>query len=345
MGTEAIGALRAELGDRVTIVAHHYQSEQVIRHAEIRGDSLELARRVASEVTSEHIVFCGVYFMAETAALLAAPGQTVHIPATDAECTMALMSPGPLARTVLESLNRDGRRVIPLAYVNSTLELKSVVGDFGGAVCTSANAEKMLAWALEQGDSVLFLPDKNLGTNTADRLGLPEEDRLVIDIRGGGSRLDTDAAARKTLLLWPGHCPIHTRFKTADVAASRAEYPDARIIVHPECSREVVQASDAAGSTSFLIRYANEAPDGTTLIVGTEINLVKRLAQQHANRLRVLPLRPSSCCYMAKNTETSLEDTLRTLVRGEDFPCATHVPEALKPGARQALETMLRVCA
>ncbi|WP_297828851.1 quinolinate synthase NadA, partial [uncultured Desulfovibrio sp.] len=183
--TAAVTALKTQLGERLCIMGHHYQSDAVAAHCDITGDSLELARRVPG-VNAEHIVFCGVFFMGESAALLAKPGQAVHLPAPDADCMMSLMTPAGLARRVLEQLSATGRRVVPLAYVNTTLALKAVVGEYGGAVCTSANAETMLRWALNQGDSVLFLPDKHLGRNTAGKLGLAPEDQHILRLSGHG---------------------------------------------------------------------------------------------------------------------------------------------------------------
>ncbi len=340
---DSIEALRAKLGKRVVIVGHHYQEEDVIRHVDLRGDSLELARRTAA-LDCGHIVFCGVYFMAESAALLAKPGQKVHLPEPSAECSMALMSPAERMRKVMEKLSAGGRKIVPLAYVNSTLGVKAVVGEYGGSVCTSANAQKMLSWALEQGDAVLFVPDRNLGANTADTLGIPESDRLRLSIRDDGANIDEAAAATARLLLWPGHCTIHTHFNLHQIARHRAEHPTARIVVHPECTPEVVKASDAAGSTSFIIRYAREAEDGAVIVIGTEVNLVERLAREHAGRITILPLAESACPHMAQTTEERLGATLRAIDGGSD-EFLVRVPPELADNARNSLETMLRVCA
>ncbi len=340
---DSIEALRRKLGADVTVVGHHYQAEEVIRHTDLRGDSLELARRCAG-LDSRHIVFCGVYFMAESAALLAKPGQKVHLPEPSAECSMALMSPPARVEAVLERLVAGGRKVVPLAYVNSTLGVKAVVGTYGGSVCTSANAKTMLAWALEQGDAVLFLPDRNLADNTADVLGLPESDRMLLDIRKNGANIDPDEAGRARLLLWPGHCTIHTRFNLQQIGQHRAENPQARILVHPECEPKVVKAADAAGSTSFIIKYVREAEDGATIVIGTEINLVKRLAQEHKHRLTILPLLESACPHMAQTTEERLHAVLEAVAKGSDEFLVQAPAEQTAP-ARAALETMLRVCA
>ncbi len=341
-----IDALRRELGGRATIMGHHYQSDSVMEHVDLRGDSLELARR-CTRVDSEHIVFCGVYFMAESAAVLAKPGQNVYLPHPGANCVMAQMAPAGLARQVLKLLSMGGRRVVPLTYVKSSLAIKAVVGEYGGSVCTSSNALKMLEWAFGQGDAVLFLPDKNLGRNTARQMGLPERDMHILDIRRGGAGLDPQAAAKARLLLWPGLCAIHARFGVKQIEDLRKAHPGARVLVHPECGPEVVQASDAAGSTSFLIRSVEQAPAGSTLAIGTEINLVRRLANEHKGRVTVLPLTLSACSHMAKTTPELLLRCLRHVADLEKKVAPetliTADPNLAVP-AREALDRMLQVC-
>lgn len=338
---EAIAALKKTLGDSVCIMGHHYQQERVVAHCEITGDSLELARRVA-DITAPHIVFCGVYFMAESAALLARPGQQVHLPETAANCVMSQMTPATRVQEALERLTATGRRVVPLAYVNTSLAVKAVVGRFGGAVCTSANARVMLRWALDQGDSVLFLPDKNLGRNTARELGLDERDQHILDIRRKSSMAEPLEKINARLLLWPGCCAIHAKFKPEQIAALRAEHPDCLIAVHPECSPEVVRAADGAGSTSYLINYAAQVPEGGTVVIGTETNLVERLRARHAGHHTVLRLRRAYCSHMAKVTEDKLLTTLQAIQAGTARPVS--VPAAHLAPARASLERMLDAC-
>ena len=333
-----IEEIRRELGTSLTIMGHHYQADEVIRHTDLRGDSLQLARE-AGNVKSQTIVFCGVYFMAESAALLARQGQRVHIPEPSAECVMALMSPAHIVENALKRLNSGSRRVIPLAYVNSTLDVKSVVGRYGGSVCTSSNAQTMLKWALDRGDAVLFLPDKNLGWNTADSLGMPVEERNILAIRNKGHDLDPVADEAK-LLLWPGFCYIHTRFNTYQVELMREKHPEALLVVHPECTPEVVEKADAAGSTSFIIKYAEEAPSGSTLIIGTEIHLVNRLARQHEGRINIVPLAESNCIHMEQTTEQSLANCLEAVIAG-DNSFMVNAPEEHIKYATEALERML----
>ena len=337
---------RKMMGSALTIMAHHYQTEDVIRHADITGDSLELAKKV-SQIESKHIMFCGVYFMAESAALLSRPGQFVHLPEPSAECSMALMSPADRLDKVMCALTASGRKVVPLAYVNSTLAVKAVVGLHGGAVCTSANALKMLQWAVNSGDAVLFLPDKNLGANIADTVGIPQEERHIIDIRSGGTRLDMEAANKASLLLWPGFCAIHARFNLRQIERIRTEHPGAKVIVHPECTPEVVAASDFAGSTSSIINYVKDQPAGATVVIGTEINLVERLASKYSGKLSIMPLVESACTHMAQTTETTLIDALDALAESEKTKKISKyqvsVADHLKADAKRSLDTMLRV--
>lgn len=337
----AIAALRGRLGDSLVIMGHHYQGDDVVNHVDKVGDSLELARMVEG-IKARYIVFCGVHFMAESARLLAAEGQAVYLPAMDASCVMSDMAPAGLLDAVITRLLGTGRRIVPLAYVNTSLAIKAVVGRHGGAVCTSANARAMLEWALGQGDAVLFLPDKNLGNNTADQLGLTEAERHVLNIRRNGGELELEAARKARLLLWPGCCAVHACFKPAMAEEARRAYPGARVVVHPECAPAMVQAADAAGSTSFLIREAQEAPDGSTLVVGTEINLVRRLARLHAGRVQVLPLAVSACSNMGKVSAERLLVTLRAIESGNARP--VEVDASLTAPARDALTRMLKHC-
>lgn len=345
-----VQAAKRELGGALLTLGHHYQHDDVLRHMDVVGDSLELARMIPG-ASSRYIVFCGVFFMAESAAILAQPGQEVYIPAPDAKCVMSETAPSALVEAVLKRLTSRGRRVIPLAYVNSSAAVKALCGRYGGAVCTSANAKTMLAWALKQEDGALFLPDRNLGQNTANLLGLPALDRLVLDIRAGGERFSLEAADAASLLLWPGCCAIHQRFSVAQIKAARAALgPDTLVAVHPECPPEVVAASDAAGSTSFLIKYAHEAPVGSSLVVGTEINLVQRLAARYDGRKRIVPLASSACSNMGKGTEEKLARLLESLVARERTgaeagrPPALVAPEIAEPAAL-ALQRMLDACA
>lgn len=322
----------------LAILAHHYQMDAIVEHAHFVGDSLELARRV-TELAAEHIVFCGVHFMAESAAILARPDQKVHAPVLEAGCVMANMARAPLLEAVLARLARSGARVIPVTYVNSSAAIKAVVGRAGGAVCTSANAQRMLQWALEHGDSVLFLPDANLGANTARALGLPQAGIQRLDISAGGLHVPA-AQPDVHVYLWPGCCAVHHKIRVQDIHTIRARFPQARILVHPECRPEVVAAADGAGSTSYLIREAATASAGSTLAIGTEDNLVARLIRRHPE-VRILPVRQVFCSNMAKTDAQALSAKLQEL----DTASPVRVDAATVAAARLALERMLTTCA
>lgn len=338
---ERISSAKAELGERLCILGHHYQDDRVLVQADRRGDSLELARFIP-DLSSEYIVFCGVKFMAESAAILARPGQEVFLPAPDADCVMAKTAPAALAGQVLDRLSSDGRRVIPLTYINSSAEIKALCGERGGGTCTSANAVKMLDWAMGQGDAVLFLPDKNLANNTADALGIGPEERLLLNITGQGAGIDP---ARARLFLWPGCCPVHMHFSSEHMDLARRAYPGIKIVVHPECRPEVAAAADAVGSTSFMIRYVQEAAAGSTIGVGTEINLVRRLAKRYAPDKTIVPLAESLCTNMAKVSPANLADLLDRIRHDPERAGAVRVDSEIADQARLALDRMLQACA
>lgn len=338
-----IEKLQASLGSRVTIMGHHYQSDDIMRHVQISGDSLELSQKVAG-VESENIIFCGVHFMAESAALLSRPGQKVYLPAPDANCMMAKMAPATLLEQTIQALKAQGLEVLPLAYVNTSLALKAVVGKYGGAVCTSSNAEKMMRWAFDKSAHVLFLPDKNLGQNTAQKLGISPEEQIILNISGGGKNLQKISSSVK-LLHWPGLCAIHAHFKPEHIQTLRSKYPDIKVAVHPECPPDVVNLSDAAGSTSFLIQYAADAASGSTIAIGTEINLVARLAKKHAGRINIIPLAESFCPDMAKTTPELLYETLLAIQNGNDnIIKPVSIDPAQAQPARDSLTRMLEAC-
>ena len=322
-------------GENLAILAHHYQSDAIVQHAHFVGDSLELARRV-TQLTAEHIVFCGVHFMAETAAILARDDQKVYAPVLQAGCVMANMAPSPLLEEALRRLSRSGARTLPLTYVNSSADLKAVVGKWGGAVCTSANAAAMLRWALDQSDAVLFVPDANLGRNTARSLGLNDKEIHTLDVRAAAAHIP-QAQPGIRLYLWPGCCAVHHKIRLADVSRIRTQFPSARILVHPECRPEVVAASDGAGSTSFLIRETMAAPAGATLAIGTEDNLVQRLARQRPD-LHVVPVRRILCSNMAKTDPEALASTLDRL----SMVTPVRVAHDKASQARLALDRMLQ---
>lgn len=337
---ERIEAARKRYGSRLAILGHHYQNESVIRHTDFQGDSLELARKIGG-LEAEHVVFCGVYFMAESAVALARAGQKIHIPHADATCPMADMAPAQRVEDVLNELRSQGKLVIPLAYVNSSAEVKAICGLYGGSVCTSANAKVMLEWALHQGDAVLFLPDKHLGNNTANQLNIPQGERLQVSIRPGQPVVDMKKAAYARLLLWPGSCVIHHALKKQHLEDMRRAMPGVKIVVHPECSPAVVRAADSAGSTSHIIRYCAQAAPGAKIAIGTEVNLVLRLADKHKAEGKVIvPIKTMRCTNMAKTTEERLAELLDSL----DAATPLTLPADVSEHAQVALTRMLDIC-
>ncbi len=334
------------LGSSLVILGHHYQKDQVIQHADFRGDSLKLARDAANCHAAKYIVFCGVHFMAETAAILAQPGQTVLIPDLESGCPLAEMANlDDVERAWMElgQVMDVEREVMPITYVNSSAALKAFCGRHGGSVCTSSNAQAVLTWALERRPRVLFFPDQHLGRNTAKKMGIPLAEMLLWNPnRPSGGHGDGDLQPAR-ILLWHGFCNVHQRFHPQDVTAWREREPDIRVIVHPECPMEVVDLADEAGSTSYIIRRVEESPPGSRWAIGTEFNLVNRLADEHPEQTIVsLSPQPSYCRTMNLITAEKLARVLEGLTGGEIINPVT-VPPQVARDARVALERMLEV--
>ena len=331
-----IETIRREQGARLMILGHHYQNPAVLRHADVIGDSLELARKAAAS-QAERIVFCGVHFMAESADILTTPAQSVYMPEPAAGCPMANMADDYQVEKAWSFLKRAGDDWLPVVYVNSTARIKAFCGRTGGSACTSSNAAKVFQWAFAQGKRIFFLPDIHLGVNSGHDLGLPDTAMAIYDYQKPNGGLTPDALKDIRLLVWGGYCPIHVNFTVADVHAARANFPHAKIIVHPEAPKEIVRMVDAHGSTAQIIQYVKAAPPGSTIIIGTESQLVKRLAEEYKGRLEIRMLRGSFCPNMAKTNEQNL---LRVLT---DWPDRNRVrvPANLIPDARLCLERML----
>ena len=338
---ERIRAVKAALGDRLVILGHHYQRDEIVAFADYRGDSLQLSRE-ATSTDADYIVFCGVHFMAEVAAILAEPGQHVLIPDPGAGCYLADTATVEAVRVAWRALDAAfgdaEREFTPITYVNSSAALKAFCGEHGGIICTSGNAPAVVRWALARRPRVFFFPDQHLGRNTVTRMGLPASEVLVWDPRQQPTGEMLRAAK---IVLWPGACNVHQRFRPDDVRAVRGRYPDARVIVHPECSADVVALADDAGSTAHIIREVDAAPDGTTWAIGTETRLVRRLQQEHP-ALTILPLAdvPPYCATMGQITPENLAAVLDGLPRGELRNEVT-VDEATATWAKVALERML----
>ena len=284
---DRIAEAKAALGQRLVVLGHHYQRNEIIKFADLRGDSFKLSQYAASQKSTEYIIFCGVHFMAETADILSTPEQKVVLPNLTAGCSMADMAH---IDDVLDCwddledvLGADGS-IVPITYMNSTAAIKALCGRNGGIVCTSSNAPAAFRWAFERGQRILFLPDQHLGRNTGVKLGIDPEDMLVwnpFKPMGGHSE---EALRRAKVVLWQGHCSVHTRFSVAQIDEARRRSPDVNVVVHPECFMEVVQAADFNGSTEYIIKVIEEAPPGSVWAVGTEISLVNRIAQQNPDK-------------------------------------------------------------
>jgi quinolinate synthase len=275
---EKIWALRRRLGERLVVLGHHYQRDEVIQFADFRGDSYKLSQLAAGRGEAEYILFCGVHFMAESADVLSGPHQKVILPNLEAGCSMADMAKAEDVEAAWAALVDLGiGNVVPITYMNSAAALKAFCGRNGGIVCTSSNAGRVFDWAFARGDKLFFFPDEHLGRNTGVKKGIGLDEMVVWDpfLPLGGNTPDALRAAR--VILWKGYCSVHARFSVEQIAAARAAHPGVNVIVHPECRLEVVQAADCDGSTEFIIDTIRDAPAGTTWAVGTEINLVKRL--------------------------------------------------------------------
>jgi quinolinate synthase len=339
---ERIAEEIATLGDRLVILGHHYQRDEIIRWADYTGDSFKLAQYGAKRKDADYIVFCGVHFMAESADILAADHQRIILPNMTAGCSMADMADIHQvedAWAALTAVVKD--KIIPVTYMNSAANLKAFVGERDGAVCTSSNARTVLDWAFQQGQKVLFFPDQHLGRNTALRMGIPLEEMVVWDpyaLAGG----NTPEQLRKAkVILWKGHCSVHGRFTVEQIQRARKEHPGIRVIVHPECPRDVVDAADDFGSTERIIKLVEETPPGTPIAIGTEINLVNRLAHQHPDRT-IFCLDPvvCPCSTMYRIHPAYLRWVLDNLLDGRVVN-EIIVPEDIKRGARLALGRML----
>ena len=315
-------AAKDALGERLFVLGHHYQRDEVIQFADVTGDSFKLARDAAGRPEAEFIVFCGVHFMAESADILTAPTQQVVLPDLAAGCSMADMARLAQVEDCWDALTDAGlaEHVVPITYMNSSADIKAFCGRHGGAVCTSSNADVALEWAFDQKPDakVIFLPDQHLGRNTAVlKLGMSLDDCVVWDPRQPGGGIDPDALAKARMILWKGHCSVHGRFSVDVIDELRARTPDIKILVHPECTHEVVTRADLVGSTEFIIKTVEAAPPGSSWAIGTELNLVQRLARQHPEQhIAFLDRNVCYCSTMNRIDLPHLVWALESLVDG-----------------------------
>ena len=340
-----IAAARDALGEHLLILGHHYQRDEVIAFADHTGDSFKLAQQASVQRDAEFIVFCGVHFMAESADVLSGPEQRVILPDLAAGCSMADMAAPDQLEVCWDELQKMGAtRVIPVTYINSAASIKAFCGEHDGVVCTSSNADATLRWAWERGEQILFLPDQHLGRNTAYKMGVPLDQMVVWDPDTAFGGVNPVALQRARMILWNGHCSVHARFGVKQVEMVRRQHPGVRVIVHPECTWDVVQAADDSGSTEYIIRQINDSPEGSVWAVGTEIHLVNRLAQRLAPDRTVLTLDPIGCLCstMFRVSPNHLLWVLDGLLAGHVYNRIT-VPDREKHWTRVALDRMLSI--
>jgi len=345
-----IRAVKHAMGERLLILGHFYQRDEVIQYADFVGDSFQLAQIVKSKPAAEAIVFCGVHFMAETADMLSTPEQAIILPNLAAGCSMADMADIDSVADCWEELiqlfgsapDEAGRApVIPVTYMNSSAALKAFCGEHGGIVCTSSNAAQVLEWAFARGQRVLFFPDQHLGRNTAKAMGIPLEQMPLWDPQKPLGGCDAATLQQARVILWHGFCSVHKRFTVDQIAMARERHPGVRVLVHPECPMEVVDAADAYGSTDFIKRAIEAAPPGSTFAIGTEINLVHRLANDHPEHtIFCLDSIICPCSTMYRIHPSYIAWVLEALEDGEILNRIT-VPESTAVPARIALERML----
>ena len=341
-----IAAAREKLGAQTIILGHHYQRDEVIRFADVTGDSYKLSK-ISSQTSSRYVIFCGVHFMAESADILGASGQQVILPDLNAGCSMADMAEIGQVEDCWETLGEltDLRRIMPVTYMNSSAAIKAFCGERGGLVCTSSNAPSAFKWAFAQREKVLFLPDQHLGRNTAFGMGIPLNEMVVWDPHRTGGGIDAGELARARVILWKGHCSVHQRFLPGHVDAVREKHPGIQVIVHPECRWEVCQKADALGSTERLIKFIESAPRGTAFAVGTEIHLVNRMAKRFAAEdKKVITLDDTGCLCttMYRISPQHLAWALENLTEGR---VVNHIKvrDDVKYWARAALDRMLEL--
>ncbi|MFE3253387.1 quinolinate synthase NadA [Streptomyces sp. NPDC059209] len=343
---ERARAAKEKLGEKVFILGHHYQRDEVIQFADVTGDSFKLAKDAAARPEAQYIVFCGVHFMAESADILTSDDQKVVLPDLAAGCSMADMATAEQVAECWDVLTEAGiaERVVPVSYMNSSADIKAFTGEHGGTICTSSNAERALNWAFEQGDKVLFLPDQHLGRNTAVRdLGLSLEDCVLYNPHKPNGGLTAEELRNAKMILWRGHCSVHGRFSLDSVNEVRERIPGVNVLVHPECKHEVVSAADHVGSTEYIIKMLEAAPAGSKWAIGTELNLVQRLANRFAADDKEIVFLDRTVCFCSTMNRIDLPHlvwTLESLAEGKDIN-RIRVEKQTAHFAQLALERML----
>jgi len=337
---ERIREIQRSYGRRMVTLGHHYQRREIVHLADFKGDSFELSRAASRQEEAEIIVFCGVRFMVESAYVLARRDQRVYHPNERAGCPMADMANRDLVEQAWEELEERGlaARTIPVTYMNSDAELKAFTGRHGGIVCTSSNAERVYDWAFERGERIIFYPDEHLGRNIGNRKGLARDEMEIWDPRKPLGGLTEERLRRAKVLLWKGYCHVHTHFTVEDVNRARERWPGVKVLVHLECTEDVVAVADYAGSTSSMCRMVEQAPAGSVFAIGTEINMIHRLAYDNPEK-QVHTLSRSLCPNMYRINLYNLYD----LVRDLENAGPVSLPEPTRRDARLALDRMLAV--
>ncbi|MFD9434997.1 quinolinate synthase NadA [Streptomyces sp. NPDC060002] len=343
---ERARAAKEKLGDKVFVLGHHYQRDEVIQFADVTGDSFKLAKDAAARPEAEYIVFCGVHFMAESADILTSDDQKVVLPDLAAGCSMADMATAEQVAECWDVLTEAGiaERVVPVSYMNSSADIKAFTGKHGGTICTSSNAQRALEWAFEQGEKILFLPDQHLGRNTAVRdMGLSLEDCVLYNPHKPNGGLTAEQLRDAKMILWRGHCSVHGRFSLESVEDVRARIPGVNVLVHPECRHEVVAAADYVGSTEYIIKALEAAPAGSKWAIGTELNLVRRLANRFAPEGKEIVFLDKTVCFCSTMNRIDLPHlvwTLESLAEGK-LVNRIQVDQETEAFAKLALERML----
>ncbi|MFG2179787.1 quinolinate synthase NadA [Streptomyces abikoensis] len=343
---ERARAAKAKLGDKVFVLGHHYQRDEVIEFADVTGDSFKLARDAAARPDAEYIVFCGVHFMAESADILTSEAQQVVLPDLAAGCSMADMATAEQVAECWDVLTEAGIAdvTVPVSYMNSSADIKAFTGEHGGLICTSSNAQRALTWAFEQGEKVLFLPDQHLGRNTAVRdMGMSLEDCVVYNPHRPNGGLTAEELRAAKMILWRGHCSVHGRFSLDSVNDVRERIPGVNVLVHPECKHEVVAAADYVGSTEYIINTLEAAPAGSKWAIGTELNLVRRLANRFASEGKEIVFLDKTVCFCSTMNRIDLPHlvwALESLAEGKVVNRIQVDPEVARY-SKLALERML----
>ncbi len=341
--TERINQKKRELGDKLVLLTHHYQRKEIVALGDYKGDSYALSK-IAAGLDAEIIAFCGVHFMAEAAEILSSDDQTVYLPNPLAGCPMADMAAITNVMYAWEQLKElvPDSKIIPIAYMNTAADLKAFCGKHDGLVCTSSNAPGAFEWGFERGDKIFFYPDQHLGRNTANKLGIARDQVAVWDFRkrklGGNS---PEKLRNAKVIIWQGYCHVHTTFTPEHVRMMREKFPDVQIVVHPECPEEVVELADADGSTAFIVKYVDEAPSGSTIAIGTEINLVDRMAHEYPDK-KIMELSGNTCAMCVNMYRTTLNDLAWCLENLDDIK-PIEVRQEIQDDSRKALSRMLDI--